>query len=276
MGEDDRRLLERGRLAVGTAAGRFGVLGVVMGLAAALGVASCRGPAQSSVTTITPAATPELATTALVDVPTPRPTSPGATPLASRRTMPVRQTATGTVTPRRAAVFRADATEIEPGGCCWLSWQLPGARQVTLDGQVAPASGTRQVCPTETTVYRLRWLGPDGEPASRAVTVTVRAPLLTLAVAPPRFEERPQPTKQAGEPGGAATPTGCTPCGGATRRPTATRPPAPTEAPLPSESPVEPTAPLPTAAPSATGEGTTPEPPPLPTAGESPTAASAR
>lgn len=169
-------------------------------------------------------------------------------------------------------MFTADALAVDSGACVHLRWRVVGARQVTLDDQPVSSEGEEEVCPSVTTTYRLRWVDRAGKVGRRDITVTVHEPALTLAVAPPKFEEKvegPHPTTRLAP--APETPTECQPCAGATRRPTSTRPPPPTEEPPPTDTPGAPTTAAATAEPSATREPDTAEPPPLPTAAESPT-----
>ncbi len=85
--------------------------------------------------------------------PTPKPTSP----------------------PANAPVvdFRADATTIPAGGCTWLRWDVENVREVYLDGEGVVGHGSRQVCPTATTTYRLKIIRLDGGVEIYEVTVKV-------------------------------------------------------------------------------------------------------
>ncbi len=241
--------------------------------AALLLTVSCRAPvgpaATEAPTALSTAAVPTASPATETRPPraaTPSPAWPGTVvfPPPILIELPGTATSASPVT----AIFGADTTELEAGGCCWLHWRVADAREVTLDGAPVGASGQRQVCPTETTVYRLGWRDPTGAAMSRAVTVTVRSPALTLAVVPPRFEEPKKPKERPAATGVVETPTECTPCAGATRRPTATRPPPPTEAPEPSPTAAEPTPEATAAPPTATAAQATPEEPtPAPTVG---------
>nr|PZN58710.1 MAG: hypothetical protein DIU68_01320 [Chloroflexota bacterium] len=84
-----------------------------------------------------------------------------------------------TSTPGREAatptgdVLTADATSIASGECTTLRWDVAAARQVFFEGQRAPASDERRVCPTRTTTYTLIVVGDDGSQTPHRLTVTV-------------------------------------------------------------------------------------------------------
>ncbi|MFA5079178.1 MAG: hypothetical protein WC541_06825, partial [Dehalococcoidia bacterium] len=54
-------------------------------------------------------------------------------------------------------IFTADRSAIQPGECVNLSWSVQGEGffGVELEGQTVNASGQKQVCPPESTVYAL-------------------------------------------------------------------------------------------------------------------------
>jgi hypothetical protein len=51
--------------------------------------------------------------------------------------------------------FTADRTELEPGECTTLRWSVEGGLAVSLDAQPVDPSGQAEVCPEESTTYRL-------------------------------------------------------------------------------------------------------------------------
>lgn len=51
--------------------------------------------------------------------------------------------------------FTADRTHLQPGECAMLEWSVEGGFGVELDGQPVEKSGQMEVCPEETTPYRL-------------------------------------------------------------------------------------------------------------------------
>ena len=84
---------------------------------------------------------------------------------------------TSTSTPSPPDIhFRADEYTITSGNCTWLRWDVDNVRQVYLDGQGVVGHDQRQVCPTATTVYRLRVVHLNGTEAVYPLTITVTAP----------------------------------------------------------------------------------------------------
>jgi len=57
--------------------------------------------------------------------------------------------------PEVSIAFRADRTELAAGECTVLIWQVEGGFGVVLDGRPVQRAGTLEVCPVETTRYRL-------------------------------------------------------------------------------------------------------------------------
>jgi outer membrane protein OmpA-like peptidoglycan-associated protein len=86
--------------------------------------------------------------------------------------------------------FSANPAEIAPGQCSTLTWSSTNVKTVTLEGvgDVA-ASGSKQVCPTETTQYLMTATGTGGTVTEEA-TVTVTAP---PPPPPPAPEPAPAP-----------------------------------------------------------------------------------
>lgn len=87
--------------------------------------------------------------------------------------------------------FTADASPIEYGTCTYLRWSVSGAQvqAVYLDGLQVASSGTRQICPAQTTTYSLQAIFPGGaQEALRQVQVRPRAlsptPTRTLTPSP--------------------------------------------------------------------------------------------
>lgn len=73
--------------------------------------------------------------------------------------------------------FSANPAEIEPGKCSTLTWTVENVKTASIDqgvGAVA-ASGSKEVCPKETTQYLLTATGTGGTVYEEA-TVTVSAP----------------------------------------------------------------------------------------------------
>jgi outer membrane protein OmpA-like peptidoglycan-associated protein len=76
-----------------------------------------------------------------------------------------------------AAKFSAEPAGISPGKCSTLTWSTENTKTVEIDqgvGAVA-ASGSKEVCPTETTQYMLTATGTGGT-IYEAATVTVNPP----------------------------------------------------------------------------------------------------
>lgn len=71
--------------------------------------------------------------------------------------------------------FTATPTTIVSGESATLAWNVSSANQVTLDGAVVAANGTRVVTPTQTTTYSLHIVFNDGRTKDLSVTVTVAA-----------------------------------------------------------------------------------------------------
>lgn len=82
--------------------------------------------------------------------------------------------------------FSADPAAISPGQCSTLKWSSENVKTAEIDqgvGVVA-ASGSKQVCPTETTQYLLTATGTGGT-VYEAATVTVNAPTPARVLPPP-------------------------------------------------------------------------------------------
>jgi OOP family OmpA-OmpF porin len=74
--------------------------------------------------------------------------------------------------------FSADPAEIFPGQCSNLTWSAENVKTVEIDQNVGAvaASGSKQVCPTETTQYMLTATGTGGT-VYEAATVAVNIPV---------------------------------------------------------------------------------------------------
>jgi Outer membrane protein and related peptidoglycan-associated (lipo)proteins len=77
----------------------------------------------------------------------------------------------------RIQSFTAEPSTIERGQSSTLRWSVENATTVTIEPGIGtvPASGSRQVFPTNTTTYTLRAQGPGGS-ANATATVTVTTP----------------------------------------------------------------------------------------------------
>jgi hypothetical protein len=116
--------------------------------------------ATSGSTTVTPAATTTYTLTA-----------------NGKSGNPVSSTATITVMPRIPPTINADQATIKRGQSTSLSWNAPGAVQVSIsDFSDVGTSGTRQVSPEKTTTYTIAATYIDGTAQSTSVTVNVEQP----------------------------------------------------------------------------------------------------
>ncbi len=101
--------------------------------------------------------------------PTPMP-EPTLTPTAAA-------TVTPSAIPAAQVNFWADKTSLVQGECTDLHWAAQNVTAVLLDGKSIAALGTKQICPTTTTTYRLHVAAPLGDiDRSVMVAVTVAAP----------------------------------------------------------------------------------------------------
>lgn len=122
------------------------------------------GPPTATNTRV-PTVTPRLSNSAPTptiefQLPTPirRPTAtPPPTPVPPPTVTRVPPSAlTPTLVPRQYSVsFKADPKTIERGKCTDLKWRVQGATSITLDGRDVNPSGSKEVCPTRTTSYKL-------------------------------------------------------------------------------------------------------------------------
>jgi hypothetical protein len=96
-------------------------------------------------------------------------------------------TPTPTATPTSPAtrvLFEPQRAEITAGQCVTLRWQVDNARAVYLDGKGVAGYATREVCPRQTTTYRLTVDGYQGE-LERTATIVVaqaREPQVTFSL----------------------------------------------------------------------------------------------
>lgn len=181
-----------------------------------------------------------------------------------------------------AATFVQDKTEIAPGGCAKLNWDVVEGTAVTFDGQAVPGKGFKVLCPAETASYTLAWVDEAGRPQTRRLTITVSAALAVAAA-----DASGGGSTAGGGTGGQASSPTATPCVGPECEvtvppppPTATRrarptplpaqptdaPPAPTSPPAATDAPPPPAATDRPADPTATPEAPTPTPTPTPEA----------
>lgn len=114
--------------------------------------------------------------------PTPTPVPPSPTPLpASPTATPVPATATLVPTLEPLVWFRLDQNPIPAGSCTVVRWDTNGLREIYLGGELVPANGSRQVCPTEHQVFVLQviTLGGDEQIHTLELGVVGEAPTAT-------------------------------------------------------------------------------------------------
>ena len=92
--------------------------------------------------------------------------------------------------------FWTGANEIIAGGCTRLNWDVLHADKVYLDGELVPASGSREVCPAANTTYTIRSEGASGTD-QKSQEITVRAapqvPPQQVSEVPPTVVVQPPP-----------------------------------------------------------------------------------
>jgi len=103
---------------------------------------------------------------------------------------PVTPTPIPSPTPEAFISFVADRTEVAPGECATLRWNVENVAAVYLNDSGVVGHGSQSVCPTTTTTYVLRVQLRDGGTTERSITITVNLP------------EVPKPT-QIGPPDGS-------------------------------------------------------------------------
>ncbi len=81
-------------------------------------------------------------------------------------------TATATLIPASQISFSLDADTVEAGNCTTLRWQVENILAVYLNDVGVTGSENRQVCPEQTTTYRLRVVHASGE-ETRTLTLNV-------------------------------------------------------------------------------------------------------
>jgi len=77
--------------------------------------------------------------------------------------------------------FKADRTSIQPGECATLRWHVENVKEVYLfaegegwQGHGVVGEGERQVCPSQTTTYRLRVIRRNENVEVRKITIEVQ------------------------------------------------------------------------------------------------------
>jgi LysM repeat protein len=82
----------------------------------------------------------------------------------------------GTTPTATAANFRVDQTTLQPGQCTTIRWDVDNATAVYFEGQITDGHGSQEVCPTETTVYTLMVVHPEGRQVPYTLTIQISAP----------------------------------------------------------------------------------------------------
>jgi len=87
--------------------------------------------------------------------------------------------------------FGVSRNDIRPGECATLQWRVDGVKEVYVfaEGERwrehgVVGEGQREVCPSQTTTYRLRAVLPDGSTEKREIVVRVGP-----AAGPPEIRE---------------------------------------------------------------------------------------
>jgi serine/threonine protein kinase len=70
--------------------------------------------------------------------------------------------------------LRADHTELGPGECTTVRWDVEGVRAVFFEGNGVTGHGDQYVCPQGTTTYHLRVELTDGRQVERTLTIKIR------------------------------------------------------------------------------------------------------
>ena len=93
---------------------------------------------------------------------------------------PATPTPVATQTPNPSISFTVDRTQIREGECVTFNWNVTGANAVYFYKQGAqwqsnqvPPTGTQSDCPSQTTVYELLVVWPNGSQEIRQITVSV-------------------------------------------------------------------------------------------------------
>ena len=80
---------------------------------------------------------------------------------------------------------------VDAGGCTTLEWETENVRRAYLDGRGVDLTGSQEVCPGETTTYRLSGVDDSGAEKSSDVTIEVAAaPTATAAPTQPAAPTR--------------------------------------------------------------------------------------
>jgi LysM repeat protein len=79
------------------------------------------------------------------------------------------------VTTQTTVQFRSDAATLTAGQCTTIRWESDIAAAITFEGQSVENPGSREVCPTETTSYRLVATYEDGRDVPYTLRIEVGA-----------------------------------------------------------------------------------------------------
>ena len=105
----------------------------------------------------------------------PSPTASDAVPAAQETAAPAAEISIS---------FWADQSQIGQGNCTDLNWNVQHADSISLDGQAVSASGSQQVCPSQSTTYTLAASGTAGQKQA-SVTISVTSPSPPVDQDPP-------------------------------------------------------------------------------------------
>jgi hypothetical protein len=72
--------------------------------------------------------------------------------------------------------FRADRTNVAPGECTILRWDVAGVYAVYLNGESVMRHSTKRVCPPQTRTYVITVIEPDGRRRHHELTLHVGGP----------------------------------------------------------------------------------------------------
>lgn len=137
-------------------------------------------PTNTRLPTLTPRPPASPTPTVLVQftLPTRRPTPTPELPPTIALPAPAGSTpeveATATIQVQYSITFNAEKDRIDRGDCTYLSWRVEGGSAVRLDNDPVRSADRDEVCPSRDTTYQLYVLLPDGNSATREVTITVR------------------------------------------------------------------------------------------------------
>ena len=97
---------------------------------------------------------------------TPSPTAPAGTPTSQMTAAPAAEISIS---------FSADQSQLQQGDCTDLNWNVQQADSISLDGKAVSASGSQQVCPSQTTSYALIATSSSGQ-KQQSLTISISSP----------------------------------------------------------------------------------------------------